>query len=192
MHQVGRRPADDGERALLASRFAPLAVGGPSAAGIVATTQRPLVFEATEDYRHHGDEVVPDRSTGHTYIPLVIAGRTIGTIGLGFESFRPFPAEVLQALMTFATQAALAVERVRLLRAQGEALTALALSATRTAALQTRHPGLRPLLHRGGGVRRRTRRRRRGPAARRRARGARRWRRRALRGRQGRGRAAAR
>ncbi|MGE3355533.1 MAG: GAF domain-containing protein [Acidimicrobiia bacterium] len=135
-HQLVDDLGGDGLTATLRRRDAAFDLDGASGAALAARTGEVVAFERPEDYDGLPDSAVPDRSRGCIYVPLRLAGRAVGTIGMGFAGFVGFAPEVREALASFGTQVAQALERVELRRTQERALTALALSGARMAALQ--------------------------------------------------------
>jgi signal transduction histidine kinase len=85
------------------------------------------------DVQHAGDEFALGRAYGQKFghrtilgVPLIREGRALGTITIRRTEVRPFEQKHIALLSTFADQAAIAIENVRLLRELNREREALA------------------------------------------------------------------
>jgi PAS domain S-box-containing protein len=104
----------------------------------VYTTQQPVLIEDTNE---SGDwQVVPGMEQTRSYVaaPLIVDGHVTGTINLASDQPGAFNQETVGHLMVFAAPAAVAVQNVRLYRAElhsrqlAETLSAVSLALTQT------------------------------------------------------------
>ncbi|MEZ5237244.1 MAG: GAF domain-containing protein [Acidimicrobiales bacterium] len=89
-HQLVDDLGGDGLTATLRRRDAAFDLDGSSGAALAARTGEVVAFERPEDYDGLPDSAVPDRSRSCIYVPLRLAGRAVGTIGMGFTGFVGF------------------------------------------------------------------------------------------------------
>ncbi len=88
-----------------------------SSAGLVMHTQHPLLVEdlATNDPTPwNTDWMTAEGFRGHAVVPLIVEGRSIGTLVIDNRQPRIFNENELQFLRLMANQAALAIEKSRL------------------------------------------------------------------------------
>jgi signal transduction histidine kinase len=89
---------------------------------------KPVFLESPNDWRDRYPELLPlVAETGHKaqmVAPLIVAGRSIGAIGVAFREPREFVEGDRALFMSVAAQCALALERARLYEAEKEARTA--------------------------------------------------------------------
>ncbi|MCU1614806.1 MAG: multi-sensor signal transduction histidine kinase, partial [Frankiales bacterium] len=108
----------------------------PLAITAAVTERRPLWLESLDGWPGRQGDLAPEqvetlaafglRST--VAIPLVVAGRAVGVIGIGFPAVRHFPATERAMLLAVGEQAAQALDRARLYRAEQAIAETLQLS----------------------------------------------------------------
>jgi hypothetical protein len=131
---------------------------GTGLLGLVAQTGAPYFtedYQADERFVHRGyidDAVAGERIRAILGVPLIVDGTVIGTLLAVHRTVRPFPAEEVSLLTSFAAHAAVALENARLfaeLDAAHRTMTAHTESVERAAEA---HDRLTDLLLRGGGI----------------------------------------
>jgi len=101
-----------------AARVYPFAPHPDSPSTKAITERQPIYIEDAFEASYSGTRdiarAVPFRSL--LTLPMLREGRGIGTISLVWADVRPFPADRIEVLQTFADQAVIAVENVRLFK----------------------------------------------------------------------------
>lgn len=113
----------------------PLRCDGATLGARVVRTGEPVVLETPEDIAALPPGSVPDGVSSSAYIPMCTPGGGVGYLALASPAPQRYDAPTRDALLTFAQQAALAVERCRLEVAEAEAMVELTESARRAGAV---------------------------------------------------------
>lgn len=131
---------------------------GDGLLGLVAQTGAPSFtpdYQNDERFRHRGfidDAVAGERIRAILGVPLILDGRVIGTLLATHRTVRPFPAEEVSLLTSFAAHAAVALENARLFADLDDANRRLRGHAAAVEAAAAAHDRLTDLLLRGGGL----------------------------------------
>jgi PAS domain S-box-containing protein len=144
--RVGVYELDAGQRALLAliitglpmpeEAWRTIPLHAPLAVTAAVAERRPVWLETLEGWpgaqgrlpAAQADTLAEFRLGSTIALPLVVAGRVVGVIGIGFPGPRSFPATERGMLLAVAEQAAQALDRARLYRAEQRIAETLQLS----------------------------------------------------------------
>jgi PAS domain S-box-containing protein len=109
---------------------------GDSPAARVVRDRQPVFLEGPGDGRSTGPGTAADgQSPATALLPLLLEGRAVGVLGVGYGEARPFAAADRQFLQALAGQVAQAVDRVRLDEAEERARQAARDATARVAFL---------------------------------------------------------
>jgi anti-anti-sigma factor len=125
-----------GDDAEARARFARVPLSAPLAVTTAVTERRPLWIEDMADWPGtRGDLDAPQAATLRSFglrstvsLPLLVAGRVVGVIGIGFPETRRFGPAERSMLLAVAEQCAQALDRARLYRGQQDIARTLQLS----------------------------------------------------------------
>jgi anti-anti-sigma factor len=125
-----------GDDAEARERFARIPLSAPLAVTTAVTERRPLWIEDMADWPGaRGGLAAPQSATLSSFglrstvsLPLLVAGRVVGVIGMGFPATRRFGPAERSMLLAVAEQCAQALDRARLYRAQQSIASTLQLS----------------------------------------------------------------
>jgi two-component system, NtrC family, sensor kinase len=130
-----------------AARVYPFAPDPDSPSTRAITEHHPVYIEDAFEASYRGTRELaragPFRSL--LSLPLLREGRGIGTINLTWADVRPFPADRIEVLKTFADQAVIAIENVRLFTETKEALEQQAATAGILRVISTSPTDLQPV-----------------------------------------------
>ncbi|MGE0727127.1 MAG: GAF domain-containing protein [Acidimicrobiia bacterium] len=119
----------------LRPRQGPLPADGPTLGARAVRTGEAIVLESPEEVDALPAGSVPDGVRAACYVPMCTPQGCVGYLGLAATTAHRFDAPTRVALATFAQQAGLAVERVRLERAREQAVAAVTAGARRAEAV---------------------------------------------------------
>lgn len=114
----------------------PLRCDGATLGAQVVRSGRPVFLERSEDRAGLPAGAVPDGVSSCAYIPMGTPNGSVGYLALASAEPQRYDAPTRDALLTFAQQAALAVERCRLEVAKADAIGALTEAARRAGAVR--------------------------------------------------------
>ncbi|MGH3358637.1 MAG: helix-turn-helix domain-containing protein [Nocardioidaceae bacterium] len=129
---------------------------GTGLLGLVAQTGQPYStsdYQADERFQHRGyiDEAVADESIRAILgVPMLVDGECIGALLASNRTTRPFPAQEVQLLGSFAAHAAIALENARLFEQVADANERLRERTADAEAAADMHDNLMAVLLRGG------------------------------------------